>query len=99
MVSGNKKSKSKLTATPTKTTGQTIAQRQPLPSDQNLQISEPAISLELRQMNLEEQVIKQNELTEKLTKKVNTLEGHIIFLKGKLAVSETVSKLLGKKTR
>ena len=40
---------------------------------------------------------KQNELTEKLTKKVDTLEGHIIILEGKLAVSETVSKLLGKR--
>ena len=69
MVSGNKKSKSKITATPTKTTGQTTAQRQPIPSDDNLQITELAISLELRQTNIEEQVKKQNELIEKLTKK------------------------------
>ena len=33
MVSGDKKSKSKVTATPTKTTDQTTAQRQPVPSD------------------------------------------------------------------
>ena len=33
MVSGNKKRKSKITATPTKTTGQTTAQQQPFPSD------------------------------------------------------------------
>ena len=52
------KSKSKLTATPTKTTGQTTAQRQPLPSDKNLGIFQPAISLELRQTNHEE---KKNE--------------------------------------
>ena len=38
MVSGNKKSKSKPTATPRKTTGQTSAHRQPL-SDENLQIT------------------------------------------------------------
>ena len=70
MVSGNKKSKSKVTATPTKTTDQTTAQRQPVPSDENLQITEPAISIELRQTNLEEQVKKQNDLIEKLTKKI-----------------------------
>ena len=70
MVSGNKKSKSKVTATPTKTTDQTTAQRLPVPSDENLQITEPAISLELRQTNLEEQVKKQNDLIEKLTKKI-----------------------------
>ena len=58
MVSGNNKSKSKPTATPTKTTAQTTAHRQPLPSDENLQITEPAISRELRQTNLEEQVKK-----------------------------------------
>ena len=52
MVSGNKKSKSKPTATPTKTPAQTTAHRQPLPSDENLEITEPAISLELRQTNL-----------------------------------------------
>ena len=97
MVSGNKKSKSKIISITTKTTGQTTAQRQPVPSDENLQIIEPAISLELRQTNLKEQVKKQNELIEKLTKIVNTLEGHIIFLEDKLDVSETVSKLLGKK--
>ena len=57
-----------------------VSQREPLPSDENLQISKSAISVELRQTNLEEQVKKQNEHTEKLTKKVNTLEGHIIFL-------------------
>ena len=51
----------------------------------NLQITEPAISLELRQTNLEELVKNKNELIEKLTKKVNTIEGHKIFLKGKLA--------------
>ena len=70
MVSGDKKSKSKVTATPTKTTDQTTAQRQPVPSDENLQITEPAISIELRQTNLEEQVKKQNNLIEKLTKKI-----------------------------
>ena len=43
MVSGNKKSKSKPTATPTKTPAQTTAHRQPLPSDENLEITEPAI--------------------------------------------------------
>ena len=71
--------------------------RQPLPSDENLQITKTVISLELRQTNLKEQVKKQNELIEKLIKKVNTLEGHIIFLEGKLAVTETVSKLLENK--
>ena len=35
----------------------------------------------------------------KLIKKVNAFEGHIIFLEGKLAVSETVSQLLEKKSR
>ena len=69
MVSGNKKSKSKPIATTMKTTGLITAHRQPLPSDENLQITEPAISLELRQTNLEEQVEKQNELIEKLIKK------------------------------
>ena len=97
MVSGNKKSKSKPTATPTKTPAQTTAHRQPLPSDENLEITEPAISLELRQTNLEEQVKKQNELIETSINEINTLEKHIIFLEGKLAVTETVSKLLGKK--
>ena len=52
MVSGNKKSKSKPNATPTKTPAQATAHRQPLPSDENLEITEPAISLELRQTNL-----------------------------------------------
>ena len=80
-----------------KTTGQTTAQQQPVPSDDNLQITEPALSLELRQTNIEEQVKKQSELTEKLAEKVNMLEGNIIILEGKLAVSETVSKLLEKK--
>ena len=94
MVSGNKTSKSKPTATPTNP-----VHRQPLPSDENLEITKPAISLELRQTNLEEQVKKQNELTENLIKKINTLEGHIIFLEGKLAVTETVSKHLEKKSR
>ena len=70
MVSGNKKSKSKIIATPTKTTDQTTAQRQPIPSNKKLQITKTAISLELHQTNLEEQVKKQNELIEKLTKKV-----------------------------
>ena len=97
MVSGNKKSKSKIIATPTKTTDQTTAQRQSIPSNKKLQITKTAISLELHQTNLEEQVKKQNELIEKLTKKVNMLEGHIIILEGKLAVSEPVTKLLEKK--
>ena len=35
---------------------------------------------------------KQNELIEKLTKKANTLEGHIIILEGKLAVSKSWGK-------
>ena len=48
-------------------------------------------------MNLKEQVIKQNELIEKLVKKVNTLEEHIVFLEAKLAVTETVNNLLEKK--
>ena len=39
---------------------------------------------------------KQNGLIEKLIKKLNMLEGYIIFLESKLAVSETVSKLLEK---
>ena len=60
MVSGNKESKSKPTVTPKKT-GQTTAHRLSLPSDENLQMTELAISLELRQTNLEEQV-KKNEL-------------------------------------
>ena len=91
MVSGNKKSKSKIIATPTKTTDQTTAQRQSIPSNKKLQITKTAISLELHQTNLEEQVKKQNELIEKLTKKVKMLEGHIIILEGKLAVSETAN--------
>ena len=61
MVCGNKESKSKPTVTSKKTTGQTTAHRLPLPSDENLQMTELAISLELRQTNLEEQV-KKNEL-------------------------------------
>ena len=69
MVSGNKKSKSKITATPTKTKDLTTTQQQHVPSDKNIQITKPAISLELCQTNLEEQVKKQNELIEKLTKK------------------------------
>ena len=40
---------------------------------------------------------KQNELIEKLVKKVNTHEEHIISLEGKLAVTETVNNLLEKK--
>ena len=60
MVSGNKKSKSKVTATtPTKTIDQTTAQRQLRPNDNNLEILQPATSPELRQMNLKEQVKKQ----------------------------------------
>ena len=93
MVSGNKKSKSKPTVTPTKTPTKTpvqaTAHRQSLPRDENLEITEPVISLELRQTNLEEQVKKQNELIEKLIKKVNRLEEHIILLEGKLAVTES----------
>ena len=80
-----------------KTPAQTAAHQQPLPSNENLEITKPAISLELCQMNLKEQVIKQNELIEKLVKKVNTLEEHIVFLEGKLAVTETVNNLLEKK--
>ena len=91
-----KKSKSKLTAAPTKTPAETTAHRQPLPSNESLGITKPAILLELCQMNLKEQVKKQNELIEKLLKKVNTLEEHI-FLEGKLAVTETVNNLLLKK--
>ena len=41
--------KSKLTTSPTETTAQTTAQRHHLSSDKNLQISEPALSPELRQ--------------------------------------------------
>ena len=78
MVSENIKNKSKLSVTPTKTTGQTTGQRQPLPSDKNREVSESAIPLELRLTNLEERVKKQNELIEKFTKKVKTLEGHVI---------------------
>ena len=78
MASENIKNKSKLTVTPMKTTGQTTRQRQPLPSDKNLEVSEPAILPELRLTNLEERVKKQNELIEKFTKKVKTLEGHVI---------------------
>ena len=89
MVSGNKKSKSKPTVTPTKTPAQATAHRQSLPRDENLEITEPVISLELRQTNLEEQVKKQNELIEKLIKKVNRLEEHKILLEGKLAVTES----------
>ena len=40
---------------------------------------------------------KQNELIEKLVKKVNTHEEHILSLEGKLAVTETVNNLLEKK--
>ena len=40
---------------------------------------------------------KQNELIETLINEINTLEKHIIFLEGKLAVTETICKLLGKK--
>ena len=74
-----------------KTKDLTTTQWQHIPSDKNVQISTPAISLELCQTNLEEQVKKQNELIEKLTKKVKMLEGHIIILEGKLAVSETAN--------
>ena len=35
MVPGNKKGKPKISATPTKKTGQTTAQQQPLPSERN----------------------------------------------------------------
>ena len=41
MVSGNKRRKSKPTSTPTKTTDQTVAQRQPLLNDENLENLEP----------------------------------------------------------
>ena len=78
---GNKKSNSNATATPTKTKPKTTAHQKPLPSDKNLEITKPPILLELRQTNLGEQVKKQNELIEKLIKKVNTLEGYIIFCK------------------
>ena len=97
LVSGSKESKSKPTTTPTKARGQNTAQRLSLPSDENLKITEPAISLELRQTYLEEQVKQQNEMIEKWIKKVNTLEEHIKFLEGKVAVTETVFKLLEKK--
>ena len=40
---------------------------------------------------------KQNELIEKLVKKVDTLEEHIIFLEGKLDATETVNNLLEEK--
>ena len=43
---------------------------------------------------LEEQVKQRNEMIEKWIKKVNTLEEHIKFLEGKVAVTEAVSKLL-----
>ena len=76
-----KKNNSKPTATPTKTTALTTAHQKPLPSNENLEITKPPIWLELHQTNLGEQVKKQNELIEKLIKKVNTLEGHIIFCK------------------
>ena len=99
LVSGSKESKSKPTTTPTKATGQNTAQRLSLPSDENLKITEPAISLELRQTYLEEQVKQQNEMIEKWIKKVNTLEEHIKFLEGKVAVTETVCKLLEKKKK
>ena len=98
MVFRNKKSKSKPTAAPTKTPAQKTAHRQPLPSNGNLEITEPAISLELRQTNLEELVKKQSERIEKLVKKVNTLEEHMIFLNDKLPVTETVNNLLEKKS-
>ena len=85
MVSGNKKSKSNVIGTPFKTAAQTTAQRQSRPGDERWQT------------NVEEQIKNQNELIENLIKKVNAFEEHIIFLEGKLAVSETVSQLLEKK--
>ena len=57
-----------------KTTGQTTPQRQPLPSDENLEISQHAIWLEFPPTNLEEQVKKQNELIKKLIKKSTRLK-------------------------
>ena len=41
---------------------------------------------------------KQSERIEKLVKKVNTLEEHMIFLEDKLAVTEAVNNLLEKKS-
>ena len=38
-----------------------------------------------------------NYLIEKLPKNVNMLEGHILFLEGNLAATDTISKLLGEK--
>ena len=79
MVSENKRSKSKIIDTPTKTIGQAIAHLQFVPSEENLQITKPAISQELCQTNLNKHVKKQHNLIEKLTKKVNTFQGYIIF--------------------
>lgn len=38
-----------------------------------------------------------NYLIEKLSKNVNALEGHILFLEGNLAATDTISKPLGEK--
>ena len=38
-----------------------------------------------------------NYLIEKLPKNVNALEGHILFLEGNLAATDTISKPLGEK--
>lgn len=54
------------TTTPTKT----IAQQQPLPSKNNLEISQLVTLPQLRQTNLKEQVKKQNELIKKLMKSI-----------------------------
>ena len=63
MVSSNKKRKSKVTATSTKTTGQTTEQKYSLTNDINLEIFKTVISQKLRQTNLEEQSINQSFLS------------------------------------
>ena len=46
-------------------------------------------NIELQQKSIEGRVKNQNDLNEKLTKKVNAIEGYIILLEGKLAISAT----------
>ena len=73
MVSSNKKRKSKVTATSTKTTGQTTERKHSLTNDINLEIFKTVISQKLRQKNLEEQSINQSIISFWLTQSYNNV--------------------------
>ena len=77
MISGNKKKQIQANYYTSENNRSNNSTAGASPSDENLQISKPAISLELRQTKLEQQLKKQNELIEKLTKIVNTFEDHM----------------------